>query len=91
MFFRYFNQIMGNRSRLIIRKVFIEFSLDTFDMRKPAISENVVKKLNIPENTVVSVTMWDVPGREDMDLRKTYYRDLDGVIGKAWNFSYKVS
>ncbi|CAH1800159.1 unnamed protein product [Owenia fusiformis] len=42
--------------------------------------ENVVKKLNIPENAVVSVTMWDLPGEEDIDLRKTYYRDMDAAI-----------
>ena len=46
-------------------------------------SENVVKKLNVPTNRVVSVTLWDLPGHEDMDLRATYYKNVDAVVGKG--------
>ena len=42
---------------------------------------NVVKKVNIPYETIVSVTMWDLPGREEMDLRRSYYKDVDAAIG----------
>ncbi|XP_038078166.1 uncharacterized protein LOC119745699 [Patiria miniata] len=42
--------------------------------------ENVVKKLNVPEHIVVSVTIWDLPGSEEVDLRKSYYQDVDAAI-----------
>lgn len=42
---------------------------------------NVVKKINIPYQEVVSVVIWDVPGREEMDLRKSYYKDVDAAVG----------
>ncbi len=29
----------------------------------------------------MSVTIWDLPGREDIDLRKSYYKDVDAGIG----------
>ena len=45
-------------------------------------TEHVVEKLNIPQNMVVSLTVWDVPGSEDMDLRTTYYRNVDAAIGR---------
>ena len=45
--------------------------------------ENDVRKLNVPANTVVSLTLWDIPGREDMDLHKSYFRNLDAAIGKC--------
>ncbi|XP_064615106.1 uncharacterized protein LOC135479232 [Liolophura sinensis] len=47
--------------------------------RKPVI-ENSVRKLNIPGHAIVSVTLWDLPGREDVDLRRTYFRDVDAAI-----------
>lgn len=43
--------------------------------------ESAVKKINVPGHTVASLTIWDIPGREDMDLHKTYFRDLDAAIG----------
>lgn len=43
--------------------------------------ESVVKKLNVPEHAIVTVELWDVPGENDIDLRKTYYLDVDAVIG----------
>ena len=41
----------------------------------------MVKKLNIPEHAVVSVTIWDLPEREDVDLRQSYNKDVDAGIG----------
>ena len=35
----------------------------------------------IPQAVVVS--LWDLPGKDVVDLRKVYYKNLDGVIG-AW-------
>ena len=46
------------------------------------LTENDVRKLNVPANTVVSLTLWDIPGREDMDIHKSYFRNLDAAIGK---------
>ena len=43
--------------------------------------ESAVKKINVPGHTVASLTIWDIPGREDMDLHKTYFRDLDAAVG----------
>jgi len=43
---------------------------------------NVVKHVNIPYETIVSVALWDLPGREEMDLRRSYYKDVDAAIGK---------
>ena len=48
--------------------------------------ETDVRKLNVPANTVVSLTLWDIPGREDMDLHKTYFRNLDAAIGEDYFF-----
>ena len=31
---------------------------------------------------MVSLTLWDIPGREDMDIHKSYFRNLDAAIGK---------
>ena len=42
---------------------------------------NVVKKVNVPCEAIVSVTLWDLPGREEMDLRRSYYKDVDAAIG----------
>ena len=42
---------------------------------------NVVKKVNIPLETVVCVSVWDLPGREEMDLRRSYYTDVDAAVG----------
>ena len=43
---------------------------------------NAVRKVNIPYEVIVSVTLWDLPGREEMDLRKSYYKDVDAAMGK---------
>ena len=48
---------------------------------------NVVKHVNIPYETIVSVALWDLPGREEMDLRRSYYKDVDAAIGE--NYSAK--
>lgn len=41
---------------------------------------NVVKKVNVPTDAVVSVAVWDLPGREEVDLRRSYYKDIDAAI-----------
>ena len=50
---------------------------------------NAVKKVNIPYETVVSVSMWDLPGREEMDLRRSYYSDVDAAIGIKTSLSIR--
>ncbi|XP_033740049.1 uncharacterized protein LOC117327253 isoform X2 [Pecten maximus] len=47
---------------------------------KKAVIESTVRKLNVPGHTVVSLTLWDIPGREDIDLHKSYFRNLDAAI-----------
>ena len=65
--------------------IFLRYTKNQFDYSyQPSISVaigNVVKKINIPYQGVVSVVIWDVPGREEMDLRKSYYKDVDAAIG----------
>ncbi|XP_028409943.1 uncharacterized protein LOC114532596 [Dendronephthya gigantea] len=64
--------------------IFLRYTKNQFDYSyQPSISVtigNVVKKINIPYQGVVSVIIWDVPGREEMDLRKSYYKDVDAAI-----------
>ena len=33
----------------------------------------------LPQAVVVS--LWDLPGKDEVDLRKVYYKNLDGIIG----------
>lgn len=65
--------------------IFLRYTENQFDYSyQPSTSVaigNVVKKINIPYQGVVSVVIWDVPGREEMDLRKSYYKDVDAAIG----------
>ena len=42
---------------------------------------NVTKKVQFPFETLVSVSLWDLPGREEIDLRRSYYKDIDAAIG----------
>ncbi|XP_070190885.1 uncharacterized protein [Littorina saxatilis] len=42
--------------------------------------DNVVQKINQPSHALVSLTLWDIPGREDIDLHSTYFKDMDGLI-----------
>ena len=57
---------------------------------------NVVKKVNVPSDKLVTLDLWaiqsmcesipsslvqDLPARDNIDLRSTYYRDADAVIG----------
>lgn len=45
-------------------------------------SDNVVQKINQPSHALVSLTLWDVPGREEINLHSTYFRDMDALIGE---------
>ncbi|XP_033635738.1 uncharacterized protein LOC117296791 isoform X1 [Asterias rubens] len=64
--------------------IFMRYFLNQFDYSYRTTTsvsiENVVKKLNVPEHIIVSVTIWDLPGREEVDLRKSYYKDVDAAI-----------
>ena len=66
--------------------IFLRYTKNQFDYSyQPSASVsigNVVKHVNIPYETVVSVALWDLPGREEMDLRRSYYKDVDAAIGK---------
>ena len=65
--------------------IFLRYTKNQFDYSyQPTMTvniANVVKKVNIPYETIVSISMWDLPGREEMDLRKSYYTDVDAAIG----------
>ncbi|XP_053396543.1 uncharacterized protein LOC123552688 isoform X2 [Mercenaria mercenaria] len=67
------------KTSILLRYLRNQFSPLYIPTKKVAI-ENVVRKLNVPANTVVSLTFWDIPGREDMDLHKSYFRNLDAAI-----------
>lgn len=64
--------------------IFLRYTKNQFDYSyQPSVSVsigNVVKHVNIPYETIVSVTLWDLPGREEMDLRRSYYKDVDAAI-----------
>ena len=42
---------------------------------------NVTKKVQFPFETLVSLSLWDLPGREEIDLRRNYYKDIDAAVG----------
>ena len=46
--------------------------------------------MNVPDDYVTSITLWDLPGTEDLDMRETYYRNVDAVIGKLYMSMYRV-
>lgn len=78
--------------------IFLRYTKNQFDYSyQPSTSVaigNVVKKINIPYQGVVSVVIWDVPGREEMDLRKSYYKDVDAAIGNyvhTYMFNYLLT
>eukprot|EP00112_Aurelia_sp_Birch-Aquarium-sp1_P014334 Seg3085.2 transcript_id=Seg3085.2/GoldUCD/mRNA.D3Y31 product="Ras-related protein RabC" protein_id=Seg3085.2/GoldUCD/D3Y31 len=64
--------------------IFLRYTKNQFDYSyQPTMVVNignVVKKVNIPYETVVSISLWDLPGREEMDLRRSYYTDVDAAI-----------
>eukprot|EP00118_Oscarella_pearsei_P006692 m.30709 g.30709 ORF g.30709 m.30709 type:complete len:373 (+) comp31381_c0_seq2:105-1223(+) len=64
--------------------IFMRYVRNQFDYSyHPTVSVcigNVVKKVNIPRDVIVSVAIWDLPGREEIDLRKSYYRNVDAAI-----------
>lgn len=67
------------KTSILLRYLRNQFSPLYIPTKKVAI-ETVVRKLNVPANTVVSLTFWDIPGREDMDVHKSYFRNLDAAI-----------
>jgi len=67
------------KTNIIRRYAKCQFDYDYLPTVKVNI-ENTVRKLNVPVNAVVSLTIWDVPGHEDMDHRATYYKNVDAVL-----------
>ncbi|KAH3738656.1 hypothetical protein DPMN_045295 [Dreissena polymorpha] len=67
------------KTSILLRYLRNQFSPLYVPTKKVAI-ENVVRKVNVPAHTVVSLTFWDIPGREDMDMHKSYFRNLDAAI-----------
>lgn len=43
---------------------------------------NIVRRINLPDHVIVSLTLWDTPGKEDIDLTETYFNGLDAAVGK---------
>lgn len=46
------------------------------------IAANVIRTINLPDHCIVSLTLWDTPGKEDIDLTETYFNGLDAAVGK---------
>ncbi|KAI0228612.1 GTP-binding protein ypt7 [Lamellibrachia satsuma] len=67
------------KSSIFLKYIKNQFDYEYKPTRKVSI-QNVVKKVNIPGDTVVGVTLWDLPSQDDMDLRETYYRNADAAI-----------
>ena len=67
------------KSSIFGRYVRNQFVYEYQPTRKFAI-ENVVKNVNVPSKAVCCVTLWDLPGSEDMDLRESYYRYILSVV-----------
>ncbi|PVD28218.1 hypothetical protein C0Q70_10805 [Pomacea canaliculata] len=42
--------------------------------------DNMVLKVNQPSHALVSMTIWDTPGLEDIDLQSIYCSDMDALI-----------
>lgn len=66
--------------------IYLRYTKNQFDYSyQPTLSVNIInitKKCNIPADTLVSLTLWDMPGEEDTQLRRSYYKDLDAAVGK---------
>ena len=41
-----------------------------------------MKKVNVPEHAITKIELWDTPGHENIDMRKSYYLDADAFVGK---------
>ncbi|XP_041352204.1 uncharacterized protein LOC121370796 [Gigantopelta aegis] len=67
------------KTSILLRYIRNQFSPLYIPTKKPLI-ENVVKKLNLPSHSLTSVTFWDIPGREDINLYRTYFKNLDAAI-----------
>ena len=66
--------------------IFLRYIREQFDYSyQPTMNVNignVTKKVQLPFETLVSVSLWDLPGREEIDLRRSYYKNIDAAIGK---------
>lgn len=64
--------------------IFLRYTREQFDYSyQPTMNVNignVTKKVQFPFETLVSISLWDLPGREEIDLRRSYYKDIDAAI-----------
>ena len=67
------------KTSIFLRYIRNQFHYDYRKTRKVCI-ENVIKTVNIPQKSISSVTLWDVPGSEDLDMRASYFRNVDAAI-----------
>ncbi|ESO84183.1 hypothetical protein LOTGIDRAFT_229648 [Lottia gigantea] len=67
------------KTSILVRYVHNQFSPVYSPTHKVAI-ENIVRKVNIPNHALASITFWDIPGREEFDLYKSYFTNLDAAI-----------
>jgi len=50
-------------------------------------SNSLWKKKHCQQAVVLS--LWDLPGKEEVDLRKTYYKNVDAVVGEQhWKMCF---
>ncbi|CAG2218192.1 LIN28 [Mytilus edulis] len=75
--------VVGDRqvgkSCVVSRYMKNQFSPMYIPTKKPVI-ESSVRKINIPGHAVVALTVWDIPGQEDIDLYSTYFKNLDAAV-----------
>ena len=73
--------------------MFLRYTREQFDYSyQPTMNVNignVTKKVQFPYETLVSISLWDLPGREEIDLRRSYYKDIDAAIGMLLFFINK--
>ncbi|XP_050392249.1 uncharacterized protein LOC126810916 [Patella vulgata] len=67
------------KSSILVRYVHNQFTPIYTPTTKVSI-DNIVKKLNIPDHVLVSLTFWDLPGKEDIELYRSYFTDVDAAI-----------
>jgi len=46
-----------------------------------------VKKVNIPNQKIIAIELWDLPAHEDFDMNKSYFQNADAAIGDDHDFS----
>ena len=79
-----FKIILVGDSNVGKSSIYLRYTREQFDYSyQPTMNVNignVTKKVQRPFETLVSVTLWDLPGRGEIDLRRSYYKDIDAAI-----------